>query len=44
VVDFDPPQAPKTSTRPAAATFMIPVIASHGNSRFVTMPTISRVY
>jgi hypothetical protein len=41
VVDFDPPQAPKSNMSPTATDFMVPVIATHGNSSFVTMPIIS---
>jgi hypothetical protein len=41
VFDFDPPQAPKSNTSPTATTFMIPVIATHGKSSFVTTPAIS---
>jgi fermentation-respiration switch protein FrsA (DUF1100 family) len=35
-VDFDPPQAPKNNTSAMATDFMVPVIAAHGNSCFVT--------
>jgi hypothetical protein len=36
VVDFDPPQAPKSNTSPTATDFMVPVIAAHGNACLVT--------
>jgi hypothetical protein len=41
VVDFEPPQAAKSKTKAAATIFVLPVIASHGNSCFVAMPRIS---